>query len=81
MRVGEGFGQNFITLAAFIVGSGVAAGTFPWWRDILAVDLTHKIWLPSVLGGFLPALVIQFGLLFAVWLLADWWGKRNASNS
>lgn len=80
MRVGEGFGQNFITLAAFIVGSGLAAGTWPWWRDALGVDLTHKIYLPVALGGFVPALVVQFGLLFAAWLLADWWGKRTTSN-
>jgi uncharacterized membrane protein YedE/YeeE len=80
MRVGEGFGQNFVTLGAFIVGSGIAAGTWPWWRDILGVDLTHKIYLPVALGGFVPALVVQFGLLFAAWLLADWWGKRTASS-
>ena len=34
-----------------------------------------------MLGGFLPALVVQFGLLFAIWLAADWWNKRKTSQS
>ena len=78
MRVGEGMTQNMIALVTFVAGSGVAAATWPVWRDLLGVDEGSKVYLPAVLGGFLPALVVQFGLLFAVWLLADWWSRRKS---
>ena len=78
MRVGEGMTQNMIALATFILGSGVAAATWPVWRDLLGVNMDAKVYLPVVLGGFLPALIVQFGLLFALWLAADWWSKRKA---
>jgi hypothetical protein len=42
------------------------------------VDMTSAVYLPNLFGGFFPALVVQFALLLAVWLLADWWGKRGA---
>lgn len=77
MRVGEGFVQNMIALVAFIAGSGLAAVSWPIWRDLLGVDVSNKVYLPQALGGFLPALLVQFALLFVVWLAADWWGRRK----
>ena len=35
------------------------------------------IFLPAALGGWVPAIILQFGLLALVYLLADWWGKRK----
>lgn len=78
MRVGEGMTQNMIALVTFVVGSGLGAATWPYWKDLLGVDEGHKVYLPAALGGFLPALIVQFGLLFLVWLAADWWGKRKS---
>jgi uncharacterized membrane protein YedE/YeeE len=78
MRVGEGFVQQWIALPFFCIGSALGAVTWPLWRGPLMVDMTSAIYLPSLFGGFFPALVVQFVALFAVWLLADWWGKRRA---
>jgi hypothetical protein len=81
MRVGEGYAQNMIALVAFVAGSGLAAASWPIWRDLLGVNLADTVYLPAMLGGFLPALVVQFGLLFAIWLAADWWNKHKTSQS
>jgi uncharacterized membrane protein YedE/YeeE len=80
MRVGEGFVQQWIALPFFCIGSALGAVTWPLWRGPLMVDMTSSVYLPSVLGGFFPALVVQFALLLAVWLAADWWGKRDAAH-
>jgi uncharacterized protein len=81
MRVGEGYAQNMIALVAFVAGSGIAAASWPIWRDLLGVNLANTVYLPQLLGGFLPALLVQFGLLFAIWLAADWWNKRKTARS
>jgi uncharacterized protein len=78
MRMGEGFLQQWLVIPFFILGSALGAVTWPMWRDALHVQPTGGVYLPVALGGFVPALVLQFGLLLAVWLLADWWGRRSA---
>lgn len=81
MRVGEGFVQQMIALPFFVIGSGIGAATWPIWKAALFVDMKNAVYLPQVLGGFVPALIVQFGLLLGVWLLADWWGRRGATNT
>lgn len=81
MRVGEGFVQQIIALPFFVLGSALGAATWPLWKAALFVDMDSGVYLPKALGGFVPALVVQFGLLFAVWLLADWWSKRKTGDS
>lgn len=78
MRVGEGFVQQWIALPFFCIGSAIGAATWPLWRGPLMVDMTSSVYLPKLLGGFFPALVVQFALLLAMWIAADWWGKRGA---
>jgi hypothetical protein len=79
MRIGEGFVQQWIVLPFFCIGGAIGAATWPVWRVLLMVDLKGAVYLPKVLGGFGPALVIQFVGLFAVYLLADWWSKRRSA--
>ncbi|HUL59355.1 MAG TPA: YeeE/YedE thiosulfate transporter family protein [Anaeromyxobacteraceae bacterium] len=79
MRMGEGFLQQWLVLPFFVLGSALGAVTWPVWKAALRVAPSGGVWLPAALGGFLPALLVQFGLLLAVWLLADWWGRRHAS--
>jgi uncharacterized membrane protein YedE/YeeE len=78
MRLGEGFLQQWVAIPFFILGSALGAATWPLWRDALHVQPKGGVYLPMALGGFLPALLLQFGLLLGAWLLADWWGKRSA---
>jgi uncharacterized membrane protein YedE/YeeE len=78
MRMGEGFLQQWLVIPFFIAGSAVGAAAWPLWKTLLRVPATGGVYLPSALGGFVPALLVQFGLLLAGWLLADWWGRRSA---
>ena len=77
MRMGEGFLQQWLVIPFFIVGSALGAATWPVWKVALHVQPTGGVYLPMALGGFVPALLVQFGLLLAVWLLTDWWGRRS----
>jgi len=78
MRMGEGFLQQWLVLPFFVLGSALAAASWPAWKAALRVPPSGGVYLPKVLGGFVPALLVQFGLLLAAWLLADWWGRRKA---
>lgn len=76
MRVGEGFMQQWLALPFFCIGSAIGAASWPMWSSALGVDTKQIVYLPNLVGGFFPALVLQFAALAAVWLLADWWSKR-----
>ena len=79
MRMGEGFLQQWLVLPFFVLGSALAAAAWPFWKVALLVPANGGLYLPQLVGGFVPALLLQFGLLLAVWLLADWWGRRGTS--
>jgi uncharacterized protein len=79
LRVGEGFLQQVLALPFFVVGSALGAATWPLWKAAFRVDPATAVWLPDALGGFLPAVAVQFGLLLALWLAADWWGRHGAA--
>jgi hypothetical protein len=40
----------------------------------------NPVYLPQLLGGWVPAIIVQFGLLFALYVLADWYGKKKAGE-
>ncbi|WP_198003048.1 YeeE/YedE thiosulfate transporter family protein [Dethiosulfovibrio peptidovorans] len=76
MRVGEGFSMQWLSLVFFIVGSVWGARDFNYWKPTF-IDGSVKIFLPDVLGWF-PALVVQFGLLMGLFILADWFSNRKS---
>ena len=78
MRVGEGFTMQMISLVFFIIGSVWGAHDFGWWSKIF-ISKTKPIFLPSVLGWFL-SLVLQFGLLFVLYVVADKFGNRKKTE-
>ena len=77
MRVGEGFHMQMISLLFFIVGSVIGVWAYPVWKAVLLVEGSPKLYLPAIFGGWIPALIIQFGLLLALWMVADWWARRS----
>jgi hypothetical protein len=79
MRVGEGFQMQMLSLVFFIVGSVIGVWAYPVWKAALLVEGSPKLYLPALLGGWIPALIVQFGLLLAVWMAADWWARRNGT--
>lgn len=79
MRVGEGFAMQWLSLVFFIVGSVWGAKDFNFWKPAF-MDSGIKLFLPDALGWF-PALVLQFTLLLALFILADWFGNRNNTEN
>jgi uncharacterized protein len=80
MRVGEGFLQQWLVLPFFVLGSALAAAAWPAWKVALLVHRDNAVYLPKALGGFVPALLLQLALLLALWLAADWWGRRGGAD-
>jgi uncharacterized protein len=77
MRVGEGFTMQMISLVFFIAGSVWGAKDFGWWSDHVISKKT--VFLPNIFG-WLPALFIQFGLLLAIYVAADWYGNKRSNQ-
>jgi hypothetical protein len=80
MRMGEGFIQQWIAIIFFIAGSVLGTVLLPLMQKSGFLYQKNPVWLPQLLGGWLPAIVIQFGLLFALYVLADWYGKKKAGE-
>jgi uncharacterized protein len=80
MRMGEGFLQQWLAIPFFVLGSALAAAAWPVWKAALLVRPDSAVYLPRALGGFVPALLLQFALLLALWLAADRWGRRGRAD-
>lgn len=75
MRVGEGFMMQWLSLIFFIIGSLWGAKHFGFWENTF-MNRGKEVFLPDVLGWF-PALILQFGLLLSLYILADRFGNKN----
>ncbi|PID56109.1 transporter [candidate division KSB3 bacterium] len=80
MRVGEGFAMNMIALVFFVVGSIWALNHFPLWSKVLYFNAQHKFFLPKIVGSWGIALVLHFSMLAALYILADWYGKKKSEH-
>jgi len=80
MRMGEGFVQQWITIIFFIMGSMAGGFVLIWFKASGFLYTSVKVHLPRVLGGWLPALLVQFGLLLVLYIVADWYGKKRAGE-
>ncbi|MBE6044271.1 YeeE/YedE thiosulfate transporter family protein [Clostridium thermopalmarium] len=76
MRVGEGFLMQILSLVFFIIGSLWGANNFGWWSKNFMPK--KGIFLPDVIG-WMPAIILQFGLLLGLYILADWFGNRKTN--
>lgn len=74
MRVGEGFVMQILSLTFFVIGSLWGAKDFEWWSNKFMPE--KGIFLPEVLGWPL-AIALQFALLSAIFIIADWFGNRR----
>ena len=79
MRVGEGYQMQWLSIVFFIIGSVLGVLIYPVWKPLLSVGGT--VYLPQALGGWIPALILQAGLLLGAYILADWWSKRKAEGT
>lgn len=78
MRMGEGFMQQWIAIIFFIAGSVIGVVLLPIFQSSPILYQKTPIYLPQLLGGWVPAIIVQFGLLFAIYVLADWYGKKKS---
>lgn len=77
MRVGEGFLLQMLSLIFFIIGSLWGAKDFGWWASNFMPK--EGIFLPEVLGWPL-AIIIQFSLLLAIFIFADWFENKKLNE-
>ncbi|MEA5031166.1 MAG: YeeE/YedE thiosulfate transporter family protein, partial [Sphaerochaeta sp.] len=79
MRMGEGFAQQWLAFVFFVIGSML--GVFIMVpMDSVPILKGTAVFLPDVLGGWIPAVIVQFGLLALIYLLAQWWGNKKSSG-
>jgi uncharacterized membrane protein YedE/YeeE len=81
VRLGEGYVQNMIALVFFIAGSMIG---MPLMTNVIQPNSflypNTKIYLPQLLGGFGPAVILQLALLLGLWVLADWWERKKIAD-
>ena len=75
MRVGEGFFMQMLSLVFFIIGSIWGAKDYGFWERNF-MERGKTLFFPDAIG-WLPSLVLQFGLLLGLYILADWYGDKN----
>lgn len=80
MRMGEGFAQQWITVLFFIAGSILGGFLLPAFKATGFLYTPVKVYLPQLFGGWIPALIVQFGVLFVLYILADWYGKKKSGE-
>lgn len=77
MRIGEGFVQQWIAIIFFMIGSMLGVLLSP----MVTIKSAKAIFIPQAVGGWIPAIIIQFGLLLLLFIIADMWGKRKSAGS
>ncbi|MFO7611571.1 MAG: YeeE/YedE thiosulfate transporter family protein [Clostridia bacterium] len=79
MRMGEGFVQQWIAIVFFVIGSMIGSAVLiPIQKTFLYSK--NALYLPQMLGGWVPALIVQFGVLIGLYILADWYGKKKSGE-
>ncbi len=77
MRVGEGFVQQWIAIVFFIAGSVIGVLLVPFLKASGFLYQSGAVYLPELFGSWAVAILVQFGILFGVYILADWYGKKK----
>jgi uncharacterized membrane protein YedE/YeeE len=81
VRIGEGSVQSLIVLAFFIIGAMISAPLMSGVIQKSPILYSGKgVYLPQVLGGFGPAILLQLLLFALLWILADRWERAKAAN-
>ena len=81
IRIGEGYIQSMITFVFFVFGS--LPGAWLMNKVIQPIPLLSSgtvIYLPKLLGGFGPAILLQLLVLLILWILADKWEKKKQND-
>jgi uncharacterized protein len=76
MRMGEGFIQQWLVIVFFIIGSIFGLSL----ASMITPQNAPVVFLPKLVGGWIPAILIHFGLLLVLYILADIWGRKKAKG-
>jgi uncharacterized membrane protein YedE/YeeE len=81
MRFGEGYIQSMLAFITFILGAIIGDGWYAGYIVKTPFLYSGKgVYLPTALGGYGPAILIQLSLLALLWILADWWEKKKTAS-
>ncbi len=75
IRIGEGHIMQVVVLFGFVIGTTLGVSHFRLW-DKLFIIPSKIIYIPQYVG-LLPAVTVQVAVLGMLYLLADWYGKKN----
>lgn len=78
MRVGEGFGMQFLSLLFFVGGSLLGASHYGWWMENFIVQ-GPKVFLPDIFG-WMGAVVVQLLIIFCLYRAAVLWEKKKLGS-
>jgi uncharacterized membrane protein YedE/YeeE len=80
VRVGEGSVQSVIALVFFIAGSTVGAPLRDAVQKVPFLYSGKSVYLPKLLGGLGPAILLQLAVLLLLWIAADRWEKARSKR-
>jgi uncharacterized membrane protein YedE/YeeE len=80
IRIGEGYIQSLITLVFFIAGGIASAPLMTVITRIPALYSGKSLYLPKLLGGIGPAMLVQLLALFLLWIALDRWERHKIAS-
>ena len=80
MRMGEGFAQQWLAFVFFVIGSIIGVALMVPIRSVPFLYSGTRVFLPTALGGWVPAVIVQFGVLLLLYVAADLWGRRRSGS-
>ncbi|HSP47013.1 MAG TPA: YeeE/YedE thiosulfate transporter family protein [Clostridiaceae bacterium] len=78
MRVGEGFYMNLLALVFFVIGSLWGAHDFGFWSELF-ISKGTAVFLPDIFG-WLGAVLLQLGVLLALYIFAEQYEKKRSAS-
>jgi uncharacterized membrane protein YedE/YeeE len=80
VRIGEGSLQNMIALVFFIAGSMIGGPLMSAMQQSPLLYSGKGVYLPQLLGGFGPAILLQLLALLLLWIAADRWEQQRGKR-
>ncbi|MDR2501218.1 MAG: YeeE/YedE family protein [Treponema sp.] len=81
MRFGEGYVQNALAFTAFVLGAIIGDGLYAGpVKENPFLYSGKGVYLPAVLGGYGPVILIQLSALGLLWIIADWREKKKSAG-
>ena len=80
IRIGEGYVQSIITLVFFIIGGIVSAPLMSGITKTPALYSGKGLYLPKLVGGIGPAILVQLLALLLIWIALDRWERYKIAS-